>query len=130
QQDLEKAYSLLPGKHRLNLHAIYGDFRGRPADRTEIGIEHFQGWIDWAKTNGLGLDFNQSYFSHPKAADGFTLASLDPAVRDFWIQHGRVTRDISAEIGRQLGKTCITNLWIPDGFKDIPIDRNRRRAIL
>ncbi len=130
RQDLEEAYSLLPGKHRLNLHAIYGEFGGKHVDRDEIGVEHFQGWIDWAKEQGIGLDFNQTFFSHPKAADGFTLASMDADIRRFWIEHGKRCRTISAAMGSQLGTPCITNVWIPDGYKDIPIDRARHRALL
>src|SRR5882724_1431420 len=123
QGDLEKAFSLIPGKHRLNLHACYLDNGGTYVDRTEIESKHFQGWIDWAKANGLGMDFNPTYFSHPKAADNFTLTHPDAAIRDFWIEHGIACRRIGAEIGRQLGSTTVTNVWIPDGYKDIPIDR-------
>jgi L-rhamnose isomerase len=128
--DLEKTYSLIPGKHRLNLHAIYGDFGGKKVDRDEIAPEHFRTWISWAKANGLGLDFNPTCFSHPKAADGFTLAHRDKSIRRFWIEHCVRSREIGAAIGRALGKTCITNVWIPDGFKDTPADRNAPRARL
>lgn len=130
RQDLEQAYRLLPGKHRLNLHAIYGEFGGKAVDRDEIEVEHFQGWIDWAKTQGIGLDFNPTCFSHDKAADGFTLASLDSGIRSFWIEHCQRTRAIASEMGRQLGSPCVNNVWIPDGFKDIPIDRRRHRSLL
>jgi L-rhamnose isomerase len=128
--DLEKTYSLIPGKHRLNLHAIYGDFGGKKVDRDEIVPGHFRTWISWAKANGLGLDFNPTCFSHPKAADGFTLAHRDKSVRRFWIEHCVRSREIGAAIGRALGKTCITNVWIPDGFKDTPADRSAPRARL
>jgi L-rhamnose isomerase len=128
--DLEVAYSLLPGKHRLNLHAIYGEFGGRPPERTDIGPEHFRGWIDWAKSNGLGMDFNQSFFSHPLANDGFTLSSRDERIRRYWVEHGKVCRQIGAEIGRSLDTPCVTNLWIPDGYKDLPADRRGPREIL
>jgi L-rhamnose isomerase len=128
--DLEMAYSMIPGKHRLNLHACYLDNGGKFVDRTEIEPKHFQGWIDWAKANGLGMDFNPTYFSHPKAADGFTLTHTDPAIREFWIQHGIACRHIGAEMGRQLGTTTVTNVWIPDGYKDVPADRTAPRERL
>jgi len=128
--DVEKALSLIPGKHRLNLHAFYGDFGGKKVDRNEIGIEHFQSWIDWAKERGLGMDFNPTFFSHPLADDGFTLSHPDAGVRAFWIEHGIACRGIGAEIGRQLGKPCVTNVWIPDGYKDIPVDRKGPRERL
>jgi L-rhamnose isomerase len=99
-------------------------------ERDELKPEHFYGWIDWAKSNGLGLDFNQTFFSHPKAADGFTLAHRDKGIRQFWIDHGIACRKIGAAIGKRLGKTCITNLWIPDGYKDTPADRKSPRERL
>jgi L-rhamnose isomerase len=122
RQDLEQAFALIPGKHRVNVHAIYGDF-GKKVERDQIGVSHFQSWIDWAKERGLGLDFNPSFFSHPLANDGFTLTSTDPKIRDFWIAHGIVCRRIGAAMGQQLGTPCVTNVWIPDGSKDIPVDR-------
>ena len=128
--DLEKVYSLLPGKHRLNLHAIYGDFGGKRVDRDEITTDHFKGWVDWAKQQNIKLDFNASCFSHPKANDGFTLSSKDKSVREFWIEHVKRCREISAFMGRELGSPCIHNLWIPDGTKDSPVDRWTHRAIL
>lgn len=128
--DIEKALSLIPGKHRLNLHASYLDNGGRYVERDEIEPRHFQSWIDWAKANGLGLDFNPTYFSHPKAADGFTLTHPDRAIRDFWVEHGIRCRKIGAEMGRQLGTPTVTNVWIPDGYKDIPIDRTGPRERL
>ncbi len=128
--DLEKAYALLPGRHRLNLHAIYGDFRGKPADRDAIGPEHFQGWADWARQKQLALDFNATCFSHPKAADGFTLSHPDEAVRRFWVEHVRRCRRIGAWFGRELGSPSVHNLWIPDGSKDAPADRWGYRARL
>jgi len=121
--DLEKAYSLIPGKHRLNLHAFYGEFGGKKVDRNEVAPEHFSNWIAWAKTHGLGLDFNSTCFSHPKAADGFTLTHPDANIRQFWIDHCIRAREIGAVMGAELGKTCVTNLWIPDGMKDTPADR-------
>jgi L-rhamnose isomerase len=128
--DIEKAMSLIPGKHRLNLHASYLDHGGTYVERDAIEPKHFQSWIDWAKANGLGMDFNPTYFSHPKAADGFTLSHPDPEIRDFWIRHSIACRRIGAEMGRQLGSPTVTNVWIPDGFKDIPVDRTAPRARL
>ena len=128
--DLDLTLSLVPGKHRLNLHAFYGEFGGKKVDRDEIAPEHFKNWIAWAKKNGLGLDFNPTYFSHPRAADGFTLTSPDKAVRKFWIEHGIRSREIGAAFGKALGKTCVTNVWIPDGYKDTPADRVAPRARL
>jgi L-rhamnose isomerase len=128
--DLETAFSLIPGKHRLNLHACYGEFGGRKVDRDEITTEHFKNWIAWAKENGIGMDFNPTCFAHPKAADGFTLSHHDKGIRRFWIAHCRRAREIGAAIGRALGQACVTNLWIPDGMKDTPADRNAPRARL
>lgn len=123
RSDAEKAFSLIPGRHRFNLHAFYGEFGGRPADRDRIGPEHFGGWVEWARRLGIGLDFNPTFFSHPNAADNFTLTHRDPAVREFWIAHGIACRRIGAFIGSSLGTPCVTNVWIPDGMKDTPIDR-------
>ena len=128
--DIEKALSLIPGTHRLNLHACYLENGGKFVDRDEIEPAHFQGWIDWAKRNHLGMDFNPTYFSHAKAADGFTLAHADKGIRDFWIRHGIACRKIGAEMGRQLGTPTVTNVWIPDGYKDIPVDRTGPRERL
>lgn len=121
--DLEKVYSLVPGKHRLNLHAFYGEFGGRKVDRNEIEPKHFEKWMAWAKANGLGLDFNPTCFSHPKSADGFTLSHRDKGIRKFWIEHCIRSREIGAAMGSRLKKTCVTNVWIPDGMKDTPADR-------
>ncbi len=128
--DLEKVLSLLPGKYRLNLHALYGDFKGKFVDRDAIEPEHFQSWIDWCKKMGIGMDFNPSFFSHPKAQSGFTLSSKDDAIRKFWVEHLKKCRKISAEIGRQLGTPCVMNTWIPDGSKDVPVDRQGHRVLL
>ena len=128
--DLEKVLTLLPGKQRLNLHAIYGDFNGEFIDRDQIEVKHFQSWIDWCKVQEIGMDFNASCFSHPKAADGFTLSSKNEETRKFWVEHVKRCRAISAEIGKQLGTPCVHNTWIPDGSKDTPIDRNGHRALL
>ncbi len=128
--DFEQALAMIPGRHRMNLHACYAETGGRRVDRNEMTTEHFQGWIDWAKDAGLGMDFNPTYFSHPKAADGFTLAHADKAIREFWIEHGIACRRIGADIGRALGSPCVTNVWIPDGYKDLPIDRRGPRERL
>lgn len=130
RSDIDKALSLIPGKHRLNLHAIYAETSGRFVDRNELRPEHFQGWIDWARTGQLGLDFNGTFFAHPKAAAGFTLSSPDEGIRRFWVEHGMACREIGAAFGKQLVKPCITNVWIPDGFKDIPVDRKSPRERL
>lgn len=121
--DVEKALSLIPGQHRVNLHAMYGEFGGRKVDRDEIAPEHFRNWISWAKERRHGLDFNPTFFAHPKAADGFTLAHRDKGIRQFWIEHGIRCREIGAACGKALGKPCVTNVWIPDGYKDTPADR-------
>lgn len=121
--DLDKVFSLIPGKHRLNLHASYGEFGGKDVDRDEVGPEHFTGWVDWMKERGLGMDFNGTFFSHPKADDGLTLAHQDKDIRDFWIEHGKRSREIAAMFGRELGSPCVCNTWIPDGMKDLPVDR-------
>ena len=128
--DAELAYRMIPGKHRFNLHAIYLENGGKPVERNALEPRHFQGWIDWAKGLGIGMDFNPTYFSHPKAADGFTLASRDESIRRFWVEHGIACRKVGAAIGQQLGTPCVTNVWIPDGFKDIPIDRKGPRELL
>ncbi len=129
--DLEKAFSLVPGRHRLNLHSLYAEHpRGKVIERDKLGPEQFTGWVDWAKAQKIGMDFNPSYFSHPKAADGFTLASRDDGIRKFWIDHGIACRKIGAYIGKQLGSPCVTNVWIPDGYKDSPVDRKTPRMIL
>ena len=130
RQDLEEVLSLLPGKQRLNLHAIYGDFKGERVDRDQIEVKHFQSWIDWCKKQGIGMDFNPTCFSHPMAESGFTLSSKDEKVRKFWVEHVKRCRAIAAEIGKQLGTPSVNNTWIPDGSKDTPVDRNGYRAIL
>ncbi len=128
--DLDKAYSLIPGGHRLNLHAIYAETGGKKVERNELGPEHFAGWVDWAKEKGHALDFNPTCFSHPLAASGFTLASYDEGIRRFWIEHCIACRRIGAYFGRELGTPCVTNIWIPDGFKDTPVDRKTPRELL
>jgi L-rhamnose isomerase len=130
RSDLDKVMSLVPGKQRLNLHAIYGEFGGKLIDRDQIEPKHFQGWIDWAKKRGIGLDFNCTCFSHPLADDGFTLSSKNEKIRKFWVEHTKRCRAIGAEMGKQLGSPCVHNIWIPDGMKDSPVDRNALRKQL
>ncbi|MDG0793654.1 L-rhamnose isomerase [Cohnella ginsengisoli] len=120
--DLEKAFSLIPGKHKVNLHAIYAD-TDEKVDLDAIEPRHYERWVEWAKAQGLGLDFNPTCFSHENSKDGFTLSHADPKVRDFWIEHCKRSRRVGAYFGEQLGQTCVTNVWVPDGFKDNPVDR-------
>ena len=128
--DYEKAFSLIPGKHRVNLHAIYAETGGAVIERDAITTEHFRKWIDWAKKLGVAIDFNPTCFSHPMAASGFTLGSKDEKVRKFWVNHVIACRRIAADMGRELGTACIMNIWVPDGMKDIPADRMGYRAQL
>ncbi len=128
--DLELAYKLLPGKHRLNLHALYAETGGKKVDRDALQPEHFARWMDWAKSIGIGVDFNPSYFSHPLAADGFTLAHWDDGVRKFWVEHGKRSREIARAFAQKLGTPAVNNVWIPDGYKDTPIDRKSPRERL
>ena len=127
--DLEKALSLIPGNHRLNLHAIYLE-SDTPVDRDAIEPRHFQGWIDWCKSQKIGLDFNPSCFAHPLADSGLTLTSPDKGVRQFWIDHCKASRVIADEMGRQLEGKTVTNIWVPDGYKDVPADRMAPRQRL
>jgi len=128
--DAGKALSLIPGKHRFNLHAFYGEFGGRKVDRNEIEPRHFRNWIAWAKEQGIGLDFNPTCFSHPKSASGFTLSHASRAIRQFWVEHCQASREIGAAMGRALGTPAVTNVWIPDGMKDTPADRRGPRERL
>ncbi len=128
--DLDKAYSLIPGVHRLSLHAIYAETGGVPVSRDQLQPEHFAAWIDWAKARGHGLDFNPTLFAHPMADDGFTLSSPDAAVRAFWVDHCIACRKIGAAMGQALGTPAVTNIWIPDGYKDLPVDREKPRVWL
>ncbi len=130
RMDLDKAFSLIPGPKRLNLHAMYGDFGEKPVDRNEIEPEHYLSWIEWAKKRNIKLDFNATCFSHPKAESGFTLSSKDKKTREFWVEHVKRCRAISAHMGQSLKSPCIHNLWIPDGTKDSPVDRWTHRALL
>lgn len=128
--DLAKVLTLIPGSHRISLHATYGDFGGEFVDRDEIEPKHFQSWIDWAKEHNVKLDFNSTFFSHEKSSSGYTLSSFDPEIRKFWKEHLRRCRRIAAEIGRQQGDPCIHNIWIPDGEKDKTVSRYEHRAFL
>jgi len=130
RRDLDQAYSLIPGRHRLNLHAIYAETGGKKVERNELQPEYFASWVEWAKANDHGIDFNPTCFSHPLAESGFTLASYDKGVRQFWIEHCMACRKIGEHFGRELGTPCITNIWIPDGFKDTPADRKTPRLRL
>ncbi|MHC1681840.1 MAG: L-rhamnose isomerase [Clostridiaceae bacterium] len=123
RQDLDKALSLIPGKHKVNLHAIYAETNGEVVERDQLKPEHFANWVQWAKERDLGLDFNPTIFSHPKASEGLTLSHPDEEIRNFWINHAIASRKIGEYFGKELGQTCLTNIWIPDGYKDIPSDR-------
>jgi L-rhamnose isomerase len=123
RMDLHKAFALIPGSHRLNLHAIYGEFGSKSVERNEIEAGHFRGWVDWAKKEKLKIDFNATCFSHPKAASGFTLSHPDKPIRKFWVDHVKCCRNISSVIGLELSSACLHNLWIPDGAKEVPVDR-------
>lgn len=129
RRDLDQTYRLLPGNHRLNLHAIYLE-TDKKVERNRIEPAHFSAWVDWAKAKHHGLDFNPTCFSHPLSADGFTLSHQDPAIRRFWVEHCIACRKIGAYFGKQLGTPAVTNIWIPDGFKDTPADRQTPRRWL
>ena len=128
--DLDLAWSLIPGAKRLNLHSIYAETNGKKVNRDELTIDCFANWLDWAKEKKAGLDFNPSCFSHPMASGGFTLSSARAEVRDFWVRHCIACREIAAGFGKELGNTCVTNYWVPDGFKDTPFDRLAARERL
>ncbi|MGN6543644.1 MAG: L-rhamnose isomerase [Aureliella sp.] len=128
--DIDQALRLIPGRHRLNLHASYGEFGGKHVARNAVDVEHFRGWIDWARERQIGLDFNPTFFAHPLAAEGFTLAHPDSAIRNFWIEHGIACRRIASAMGVALGTPCIHNVWVPDGCKETPVDRRRPRELL
>lgn len=128
--DLEQALAVIPGTHRLNLHAMYAETGDKRVERNELEPEHFSRWMDWARSQGMGMDFNGTFFSHPMADSGFTLSSADGNVRQFWIEHGQACRRIGAAMGRALGTPCVTNVWIPDGYKDTPVDRKSPRLRL
>ena len=128
--DIDKALSLIPGRHRLNLHASYAETDGARVERDALEPRHFAGWIDWARSKGIGMDFNPTFFAHPLAADGVTLSSRDDGVRGFWVRHGIACRQIGTAMGRALGSPCVTNVWVPDGSKDEPADRRGPRERL
>ncbi len=130
RMDLHQAFALIPGSHRVNLHAIYGEFGRKPVDRDEISTEHFRGWVEWASREKLKLDFNPTCFSHPKASSGFTLSSPEKSIRKFWIEHVKRCRKISQFMGRELKSPCLHNLWIPDGSKEVPANRWKFRSLL
>jgi len=130
RSDLQQAISLIPGKHRINLHASYGETNGHAVDRDQLAPEHFVRWIDWAKEQQLALDFNPTFFSHPQADSGFTLAHADKGVRQFWVEHGKRCREIAAVFGQTQGSPCVLNFWVPDGYKDTPVDRRGPRERL
>ena len=129
RRDFEFANKLIPGKKKLSLHAIYLD-SDKAVPRNEIAPEHFASWVQWARENGLGLDFNPTFFSHPLSADGFTLSNDDEGIRKFWVEHGIQSRLISEYFGKELGMTSCNNIWVPDGFKDIPVNRAKKRENL
>lgn len=129
RQDIDKAFALIPGRHKVNLHAIYADTEEQ-VDLDALEPRHFANWVSWAKEKGYGLDFNPTCFSHEKAKDGFTLSHPDPEIRDFWIRHGKASRRIAESFGKELGQPCVTNFWIPDGYKDTPVDRKSPRVRL
>jgi L-rhamnose isomerase len=128
--DIEKVLTLVPGSHRLNLHASYGEFGPAFVDRDQIEEKHYQGWVDWSRKVGLPLDFNGTFFSHPLADDGYTLASKDERIRRFWIEHAKRCRKIAAWIGEQQGSPCILDTWVPDGAKNYTVDKFGYRSIL
>ena len=129
RMDILKAMSFIPGRHRLSLHEIYGDFGGRFVDRNEVEPSHFESWMQWAAENGIKLDFNSTSFSHPKSGN-LTLASPDKGIRDFWVEHTSRCRAIAEEMGRRQDDPCIMNLWIHDGSKDITVNRMMYRELL
>lgn len=129
RMDILKAMSFIPGRHRLSLHEIYGDFGGRFVDRNEVEPSHFESWMQWAAENGIKLDFNSTSFSHPKSGN-LTLASPDKGIRDFWVEHTSRCRAIAEEMGRRQNDPCIMNLWIHDGSKDITVNRMMYRELL
>jgi L-rhamnose isomerase len=130
RDDLEQVLDMVPGRHRVSLHAMYGDFWDEAVDRDGIEIRHFESWVEWPGENGVGLDFNSTMFGHRNADSGFTLSSKDPGVRGFWVEHVKRCRGISAEIGRRLGTPCVHNLWVPDGMKDTAVDKSGYRELL
>lgn len=129
RQDMEKAFSLIPGKHKVNLHSTYAD-TDEKIDLDAIEPRHYESWVQWAKEQGLGLDFNPTCFSHEKAESGYTLSSADESIRSFWVEHCRRSRRVGEYFGKELGQKCVTNIWVPDGSKDVPVDRYSPRLRL
>ena len=127
--DILKAKSLIPGTHRLNLHEIYGDFKGKVVDRDEVTVEYFQSWIDWGRENNTPLDFNSTSFAHPKSGN-LSLANPDKGIRDFWIEHTKRCRDIADAMGKAQGDPCIMNVWVHDGCKDVSVNHMLYRTLL
>jgi len=130
RDDLQKVFSLIPGNHRLSLHASYGDFSSGFPGRDKIGPKHFQSWIEWVRNENLKIDFNATFFAHPNVKNGYTLASFDDNIRSYWIEHGKRCREISHFIGKSLDDCCIHNIWIPDGSKDITPEKMEHRSLL
>lgn len=130
RRDMEVAFSLIPGSKRVNIHANYCETNGEKVERCDLKPEHFKNWVDWAKGHDLGLDFNGTFYSHPMSDDGFTLSHTDQDIRDYWVKHGQAARRIGAYFGKELGTPCVTNVWIPDGYKDIPVDQGAPRQRL
>ncbi len=128
--DLVEAMSMIPGAKRVNLHACHAETGGKRVDRDAYSVDHFGNWLDWAKDRGISLDFNPTFFSHPRMDGNFSLASLDDGTRKFWIEHGRRCREIGAEFGRRQGSPCVVNFWMPDGYKDVPADTAALRALM
>jgi L-rhamnose isomerase len=130
RDDIEKAFSMIPGKQKLNLHACYAEKKGKKVDRDAYTIEQFDNWADWAKGKGIGLDFNPTYFSHPMMDGNFSLSSRKPEVRRFWIEHGKRCREIGFEFAKRLGIPCVVNYWMPDGYKDTCADTVEPRRLM
>jgi len=130
RSDYERVLKIVPGKHRLNLHASYAETGGKVVERDALEPRHFAGWMEWGRRHGLPLDFNPTFFAHPKANDGFTLSHSDKAIRRFWVRHAIACRRIAQAMARKQGTPCLVNHWIPDGSKDVPADRWARREWL
>ena len=128
--DAEFAFSLIPGKKRFSLHAIYAETGGKKVSRDELEPEHFKTWMAWSKKKKIPLDFNPTYFSHPLADSGYTLSSADPKIRKFWINHTKASRKIASALGANQGSPSVSDIWIPDGSKDLPADRHSPRKRL
>ena len=130
RSDIDETMNSIPGKMKLSLHASYAELNGKKIDRDSYSPDLFEGWTHWAKEKNLGLDINPTFFSHPKMDGNFTLSSLDKGTRDFWIEHGKRCREIAAYWGKELGQVSINNMWMPDGYKDIPSDTYAHRQLM